>query len=75
MDSVDDEFVSVYPDAERITDMIESHSRRPIARLVSYVVLARTLDHDGTLRANMLRPDDQTDEETQALLRDHHRVV
>jgi len=55
-------------DANHILQMLRHHSGRDLARIGGYVIVARSIDRDGKLRAHTLVPEGQSPETTEQLL-------
>jgi hypothetical protein len=62
-------------DATQILTMLNAHSPHQISRLTGFILVARTLDQDGTMRTHTLKMEDQSEADTDRLLEDGQRSV
>lgn len=68
-------YIEVVSDATTILRIVRSHSPHDLAVLAGYVLLAWTLDRDGTLRAHTGTPADQDLDLTTKMLSDSRRSL
>lgn len=61
-------------DAPQILAMVKSHSTHQISSLYGFILVARTFDDDGTLRAHALKLENQLPITTDLLLEDGQRL-
>jgi hypothetical protein len=61
--------------AAQILSMLQARSPHSLSRLTGFILVGRTLDGDGTLRAHAMSLDDQSSETTQSLLADGERLI
>lgn len=66
---------AVLTDAAQILGMLRAHGGHPLARLTGFVLVARTLDEDGTMRTHTLTMGDQPPVTTQRLMEDAQRAT
>jgi hypothetical protein len=66
---------AVINDATQILTMLKAHSCHRLSRLTGFILVARTLGDDGTLRTHTLKMPDQSQETTDQLLTDCRRAL